>query len=144
MAKLTDKQKRFIHEYIICANGSEAARRAGYSKRTANRMASENLAKPHIKAEIDRLLQEKEDALIARADEVLKYLTAVMRGEEVEEIVGFTETGAERVEKLPYVKDRVKAAELLGKRYALFSDNVNLAGEVGVKIVDDIPEDDAE
>lgn len=142
MAKLTAKQQRFIAEYLIDPNATQAAIKAGYSKKTARMIGAENLTKPYIKAYIDQQLKKLEDERIAEAKEVLQYLTAVMRGEEVEEIVGFTEFGAERVKKLPYVKDRVKAAELLGKRYNLFTDSVNLSGEIGVQIVDDIDDED--
>ncbi len=142
MAQLTAKQQRFVDEYLVDLNATQAAIRAGYSKKTARQIAKENLTKPYIKAYIDQQLKKLEDERIAEAKEVLQYLTAVMRGEEVEEIVGFTEFGAERVKKLPYVKDRVKAAELLGKRYNLFTDSVNLSGEIGVQIVDDIDDED--
>ena len=53
-ARLTNKQKAFVQEYLIDLNASAAARRAGYSVRTANRIASENLAKPHIQAAIQK------------------------------------------------------------------------------------------
>jgi len=51
---LTPKQEKFVHEYLVCANATEAARRAGYSHKTARQIASENLSKPDIKAAIDR------------------------------------------------------------------------------------------
>jgi phage terminase small subunit len=138
---LTEKQKRFADYYIETGNATEAAIKAGYSRRTARVIGQENLTKPAIKICIDQKLKELEDARIADAKEVLQYLTSVMRGEAVEEIVGFTEFGAERVRKLPYVKDRVKAAELLAKRYGLLNENMNLTAEMAVKIVDDIDDD---
>lgn len=142
VAKLTPKQQRFIEEYLIDLNATQAALRAGYSRRTARVIGQENLTKPAIKICIDQKLKELEDARIADAKEVLQYLTAVMRGEAVEEIVGFTEFGAERVRKLPYVKDRVKAAELLAKRYGLLNENMNINAEMAVRIVDDIDDED--
>ena len=141
MAKLTAKQQRFVEEYLVDLNATQAAIRAGYSKKTARQIAKENLTKPYIKAYIDQQLKKLEDERIAEAKEVLQYLTAVMRGEEVEEIVGFTEFGVERVRKMPYIKDRVKAAELLAKRYGLLNENMNLTAEMAVKIVDDIDDD---
>ena len=81
MAKLTAKQQRFCDEYLIDLNATQAAIRAGYSKRTANRIASENLLKPDIRKYIDARMKEKEAALIADQDEVLRYLTSVLRGE---------------------------------------------------------------
>ena len=129
--KLTAKQQRFCDEYLIDLNATQAAIRAGYSKKTAYAIGNENLKKPEINAYIEKRMAEKEAALIADQDEVLKYLTAVLRGEsESEEIVvesiGDYMTEARTMKKAPSEKDRLKAAELLGKRYSLFKDNVKL------------------
>tara|TARA_R100001440_G_scaffold56505_1_gene76287 strand:+ start:64 stop:474 length:411 start_codon:yes stop_codon:yes gene_type:complete len=63
--KLTDRQERFVIEYLACANGAEAARAAGYSEKTARQMANENLTKPYIVAAIEakrsELMSDKED-----------------------------------------------------------------------------------
>lgn len=136
--RLTEKQRRFCDYYIETGNATEAALRAGYSEKTARFIAAENLTKPNVSEYIKVRLKKLEDARIADAKEVLQYLTAVMRGEEIEEIVGFTESGPEVAKKLPNVKDRVKAAELLGKRHSLFTDKVDLDANVGVRIIDDI------
>jgi phage terminase small subunit len=98
---------------------------------------------------IQKRLAELEEKRIAKANEVMKYLTAVMRGEEKEEIIvveniGDYESRARIINKQVSAKERIRAAELLGKRYALFKDNVNLSGEVGVQIIDDIELDDEE
>ena len=82
-------------------------------------------------------MAEKESELIADQNEVLRYLTAVMRGEETEEVVVVEGSGdgfssARGVEKGIGAKDRIKAAELLGKRYSLFTDKVDLDGAVQV------------
>lgn len=129
MAKLTAKQRRFCDEYLIDLNATQAAIRAGYSEKNARNIASENLAKPNIKAYIDERMAEKESQLIATQDEVLKYLTSVLRGEsQSTEIVvegtgdGFSE--ARTLKKEPSEKDRLRAAELLGKRYGLYTDKV--------------------
>lgn len=120
--KLTEKQKRFIDYYIETGNASEAARRAGYSEKIANRIGTENLSKPVIKAAIDARLKELEDKRIAKADEVLKFLTATLRGEvkDVQIVVEGTGDGyskASLVETRASVRDRIKAAENLLKRY---------------------------
>ena len=144
--KLTDKQKAFCDYYIETLNATESYKKAGYKVKNDNTAAvnaNRLLRNAKIKSYIDKRLKEIENDRIADAKEVMEYLTAVMRGEEVEEVVGFTEDGPEIAQKLPYVKDRVRAAELLGKRYALFTDKVNLDANVGVKIIDDI-EDDAD
>lgn len=141
---LTEKQKRFCDEYLIDLNATQAAIRAGYSKKTANRTGPENLSKPVIKAYIDERMAQKEKQLIADQDEILKYLTSVVRGENLSEIVvvegeGDGRSSARRMDKAPDEREKLKAAELLGKRYGLFKDNINMTGTVPVVIVDDVP-----
>ena len=87
MANMTAKQMRFCDEYLIDLNATQAAIRAGYSKKTATVIGAENLTKPYIREYIDQRLAEKEEALIAKQDEVMKYLTSVMRREEKENVV---------------------------------------------------------
>ena len=129
--KLTAKQQRFCDEYLIDLNATQAAIRAGYSQKTAYAIGNENLNKPELKKYIEERMREKEKALIADQDEVLKYLTSVLRGEsESEEIVieniGDFTSEARTMKKAPSEKDRLKAAELLGKRYSLFKTDVKL------------------
>lgn len=139
--KLTAKQQRFCDEYLIDLNATQAAIRAGYSKQTAYAIGNENLNKPEIKSQIEKRMAEKEAALIADQDEVLKYLTAVLRGESTASVLARNELGADRViAKPPDEKERLKAAELLGKRYSLFTDKMNLDGNIGVTIIDDLGE----
>ena len=140
--KLTAKQQRFCEEYLVDLNATQAAIRAGYSKKTAQVISAENLTKPIIKEYIEKRMAEKEDALIAKQDEVLKYLTAVLRGESVSEIVVVEGLGegmsqAKRFEKAPDEKERLKAAELLGKRYSLFTDKVEQAVDMDLNITVD-------
>ena len=129
MAKMTAKQRLFCDEYLIDLNATQAAIRAGYSKKTAGVIGDENLKKPYIREYIDKRMAEKEAALIADQDEVLKYLTSVMRGETQSEVVvvegsGFGNSEARTMQKGPDEKERLKAAELLGKRYGLYTDKV--------------------
>lgn len=125
MGKMTAKQKRFCDEYLLDLNATQAAIRAGYSEKNARNIASENLAKPNIKEYIDARMAEKENELIADQDEVLKYLTSVMRGKSVSNVLARNEKGADEVkEKPPDEKERLKAAELLGKRYGLYTDKI--------------------
>ena len=131
VANMTPKQQRFCDEYLIDLNGTQAAIRAGYSAKTANEQASRMLAKANIKEYIDQRMAEKEKSLIADQDEVLKYLTAVLRGESESEVVVVESVGdfmseARTMKKNPDEKERLKAAELLGKRYSLFKENVKL------------------
>ncbi len=137
--KMTAKQKRFCDEYLIDLNATQAAIRAGYSKKSAYSIGVENLNKPELKKYIDERMKEKEDSLIAKQDEVLKYLTSVMRGESSSRVLALCGDGCQEViDKPPDEKERMKAAELLGKRYRLFTDKVEVEGAVPVVIVDDI------
>lgn len=129
MARMTEKQRRFCDEYLIDLNATQAAIRAGYSTRTAQQMGAENLSKPVVKEYIAARMAEKESELIADQNEVLKYLTSVMRGQSrssvvVVESVGDFTSQAREMEKAPDEKERLKAAELLGKRYGLYTDKV--------------------
>ncbi|MHA3226085.1 terminase small subunit [Globicatella sulfidifaciens] len=139
--KLTLKQQRFADEYIISGNATEAAIKAGYARRSAQQIGAENLLKPVIKSYIDSRLKELEDEAIAKQGEVLKYLTSLMRGEEKEQTLiglGDGEQGITNIEVS--AKDRIKAAELLGKRYGIWTDKVDVSGIVtSVNIIDDIP-----
>lgn len=138
--KLTEKQKRFADYYIETGNITEAATRAGYSKKTARVIGQENLLKPAIKGYIDEKLEAMQDERTASAKEVLEFLTKSMRGEIKEEVVVVEGTGdgtseARTVEKQIGLRDRIKSAELLGKRYRLFTDKVEVEGAVPVVIV---------
>ena len=124
---LTEKQKRFIDYYIETANATEASEKAGYTGKNLNRIGSQNLSK--LDKYIKIKLQEKEEQRIASQDEVLQYLTKVMRGQEKDQF-GLDAS----------LQDRTKCAELLGKRYGTFKDNVNVTGKVPVVIEDDITE----
>ena len=121
---LTEKQKRFIDYYIETANATESAKRAGYSEKTAKNIGAENLTKLNIF--IQEKLKQKEDSRIASQDEVLQYLTKVMRGEEKDQF-GLDAS----------LQDRTKCAELLGKRYGTFKEKLDVGGAVPVIISGD-------
>lgn len=138
--KLNARQKSFCEYYVASGNATDAAIKAGYSKKTADRIASENLRKLELKKYIDELMQKLESERIASAEEVLQNLTAMMRGEIKEEVVVVEGTGdgtseARMVKKQIGLRDRIKSAELLGKRYRLFTDKVEVDGVVPVMIV---------
>lgn len=147
MAKLTAKQQRFCDEYLVDANATAAAIRAGYSAKTAAVIGAENLKKPNIKNYISQRMAEKESALIADQNEVLKYLTSVMRGESRSSVVVVESTGdfmsaAREMEKAPDEKERLKAAELLGKRYGLYTDKVDQVVDMDLNITVDYGDED--
>lgn len=143
--KMTAKQMRFCDEYLIDLNATQAAIRAGYSEKNARNIASENLAKPNIKAFIEQRLAEKESALIADQNEILKYLTSVMRGKSQSEVVVVENIGAfmseaRTMQKAPDEKERLRAAELLGKRYGLYKDTVEQTVDMELNITVDYGE----
>ena len=137
MKKLTIKQKKFADEYIISGNASEAALKAGYKNEVSGR---ENLQKPTIKEYIDERLKELEQEAIANQTEVLKFLTSIMRGEQTEQTL--ISDGSEQGQRITNIevsaKDRIKAAELLGKKYGSWTDKVDINSTEGIKIIDDI------
>ncbi len=136
---MTAKMKLFCDEYLIDLNATQAAIRAGYSEKTARTIAAENLTKPDIQAYISQRMAEKEAALIADQDEVLKYLTTVLRGQSQSEVVVVEGCGdgcseARTMQKAPDEKERLKAAELLGKRYGLYTEKVEADVETELTI----------
>lgn len=144
--KMTVKQKRFCDEYLIDLNATQAAIRAGYSEKNANNIASENLAKPNIKKYISDRMAEKASELIATQDEVLKYLTSVLRGESRSEVVVVEGVGegcseARLIKKAPEEKERLKSAELLGKRYGLYTEKIETDVDMELNISVDYGED---
>lgn len=137
---MTDKQKRFCDEYLIDCNATQAAIRAGYSPKTAKQTGCENLAKPDLKAYIDERLEEMHNEKTADAQEVLEYLTSVMRGEHKEQVLKLVGEGVQTISDIDVgAKDRIKAAELIGKRYGMFKDGLAVEVEP-VTLVNDLKE----
>ena len=143
---LTEKQQRFCDEYLIDCNATRAYK-AAYPNTTNDNTAAVNgsklLRNTKIAAYVEEKLAEISSQKTAEAQEVMEYLTAVMRGESESEIVVVEGCGdgcseARRIKKAPDEKDRLKAAELLGKRYGLFTGTDKQSTE-GVRIVFDIP-----
>lgn len=144
--KLTAKQQRFCDEYLIDMNITQAAIRAGYSKKTAYAIGQENLKKPTLKEYIEKRMAEKEAALVADQAEVLKYLTSVLRGQSQSEIVVVEGTGegcseARTMQKAPDEKERLKAAELLGRAHMMFTDKVQQDVDMELNITVDYGDD---
>lgn len=137
---MTAKQKRFCQEYLIDLNATQAAIRAGYSEKTAYSVGQRILKNVEVKKYIAEQLEQIKNEKIADAQEVLEYLTSVMRGEQKEQVpLMMIDGGQTLVEKGISAKDRLKAAELLGKRYALFTEKLEVEGTTAIQIVDDIP-----
>ena len=114
-----ERHERFCAEYLIDLNATKAAERAGYSARSAGNQGNRLMKKAEIQERITEMAQEARSEAVADATEVMEYLTAVMRGE--------AEGGS-----------RVRAAELLAKRYGLLKDKTSLCAAERVIIIDDI------
>lgn len=122
---LTEKERIFADEYIKTTNATQSAIKAGYAENSASVTGSKMLRKPKVRQYIDAVMNERSKNTIATADEVLEYLTRVVRGEE-KDAFGLDVS----------VADKTKAAELLGKRHMLFTDKVKLDAEIEIDILD--------
>lgn len=139
---MTPRQEKFCVEYLIDLNATQAAIRAGYSKRTADRIANQNLRKLEIQSRIKKMRDEYYDKTIMSAKEVEYLLSKAGRGELKEEVVvveglGDGVSAARIIKKHLSAKDRIKALELMGKRHHLFEDQNVKTGEEEVQIIDD-------
>ena len=134
--KLTKKQEMFVEEYIIDLNATQAAIRAGYSKKTAGQIGEQNLKKLEIQQAINEKLAEKKEKLIMKQDEILERLTQQGRRESTDYQVAIVEEmlfdendkpmgvikKAKVVETPTQNKDVIKALETLGKYYVMWTD----------------------
>ncbi|PGS76895.1 terminase small subunit [Bacillus cereus] len=140
--KLTLKQQAFCDCYIEIGNATEAYKKAGYkvkSDEVAKTNASRLLTNANVQSAIRDRMAQKESERIASQDEILHFLTNVMRGEITEQIpVGQGEGYFEFQDKDTYVKDRVRAAELLGKRHMMWTEKREVSITVPT-FVDDVP-----
>ncbi len=140
--KLTVKQQRFADYYIETGNATESAVRAGYSKKTARVIGQENLTKPAIKNYIDERMSELADKRVAKQEEILETLTKILRGEEDGTALVGVGMGEQEVRQVkPTLAEKIKAAELLGKRYTLWTDKQQVESITPV-FIEDVPEDD--
>ena len=131
MKELNPKQKAFANEYIITGNATQFAIKAGYSKSYANTNAGKLLRKPAVKAYIDKRLKQIEDKKIMDIREVMEKLSEIGRGETVEEQV--TNSG-DVVETSAKTSDRIRAMELIGKRYGAWTDKKEVSGVLNIDV----------
>ena len=117
--KLTPKQLMFCKEYLIDLNATQACIRAGYSEKTANRIGTENLSKPVIRNEIDRLKAIREKKVELTAEKVLK---------DIERVRG-------KAEDTNQFNVSLKASELQGKHLAMFTEKHQVDGEIRMPVV---------
>lgn len=123
---VTPKQKKFCVEYLIDLNATQAAIRAGYSEKTAYSQGQRLLKNAEVKNKILEIREKEFEKIIATAKEAEAFLARAMRGEIKEEVIVTEGTGdgcsdARIMKKQICAKDRIKAAELIGKRNNLFS-----------------------
>lgn len=136
---MTAKQQIFADEYLKDLNGTRAYK-AAYTNVKKDSVASANavrlLGNAKVKSYIDEQLEKMHNERTADAQEVLEYLTSVMRGQQIEEVLRGVGMGEQMKTNIEVgAKDRLKAAELLGKRHALFTDKVDLqTGDIVIKV----------
>lgn len=162
MARLTAKQKRFIEEYLIDLNATQAAIRAGYSVESAKEIGCENLTKPNIQQAIEKQMAERSKRTGVNQDRIIMELAriafinpsdiidssdasikesaseddlACIQSVKVKISEGEKGSLTEREIRL---NDKIKALEMLGRHLGMFKDKVELEGEIGVTIVDDV------
>lgn len=132
---MTDKQSKFIDEYMISGNAADAARKAGYAERSARQIGQSLLTKHDISDEIQKRQEALHAEKVASAAEVMEYLTSVVRGQSSSHVLSMCGDGCQEViKKPPDEKERLKAAELLGKRYGMFNDKISVNGSIPVVI----------
>jgi phage terminase small subunit len=165
MAKLTAKQEIFVQEYLIDLNATQAAVRAGYSTETATEQGSRLLTNVKVRARIDTALAERSRRTGINQDRVLRELARIgfFKAPDAVDMKEATLKGdisdddaaviaSVRVKKIPTADgegvereikfaDKLKALELLGKHLGMFTENINITGEMGVVINNDIPKD---
>lgn len=145
---MTENQKRFCDEYLIDLNGTRAYKAVYKGVKTDEAAAvcsSKLLRNDNVKSYISEQLENLHNNKIADAREVIEYLTSVMRGESEAEVVvvegvGEGSSEARQFRKAPDEKERLKAAEMLGKYYTLFTERTQIEGVAQVQIIDDIPD----
>ncbi|MCG2321544.1 terminase small subunit [Staphylococcus epidermidis] len=143
MTKLNLKQQAFVDEYIKTGTAYQSAIRAGYSEKYAKSSSHKLLENVGIRAEIDKRMEKLKKDTIADQDEILQYLTSVLRGEVTDQElipiqVGRGQMDVEELEKRSDTNARTKAAELLGKRYMMWTDKQQIETTATVQFNDDI------
>lgn len=147
---MTEKQKRFCEEYLIDCNATRAYKTV-YKNVKSDVVAATNGGRLLRNAEVQKYIAEQMEKIhnekTADAQEVIEYLTSVLRGESTAQEIVVEGTGdgcseARTMEKSPSEKERLKAAELLGKRYSLFTDKVETDVDMDLNITIDYGEDD--
>lgn len=142
MSKLNERQRRFADEYIISGTAYSAALKAGYSQKYAQTHSHVLLENTRIRKYIDERLAKLKSQKIADQEEIMEFLTSVIRGEVAEPIPILSGDGKQKVVSLqPNVQTRRAAAVDLGKRYAMWTEKQQVEN-ITPTFVEDVPEDD--
>lgn len=143
--KLTVKQQKFADYYVELGNAEQAALKAGYSKNYARGQSYKLLANVGVKSYIEKRMEELKTERVADQQEILEFLTAVVRGEVAEPVAVLDGDGRQKVVNLqPSVQTRRSAAVDLGKRYAMWTEKQQVEVEGAVQFIDDISDDNAD
>lgn len=138
---MNKKQQRFADEYLIDLNATQAALRAGYSEKTSYAQGHRLLKNAEIQNYIAEKQREIQDANIASIRDVEEYLSKMMNGEIDEEKLVFNEGEPTTARVQAPASARNKAAELLGRRYAMFTDKQEVdTNQQTIIFVDDLDE----
>lgn len=139
MVNVKTEWQIFADEYIISLNATQSYLKA-YPNATYNTARTEGcklLAEPNVKAYIDEQMAKKQDDRIMKQDEILRTLTAIARGEATEQTLKGEGNGFQiLVDKGIGAKDRLKALELLGKRYGTFTEKIDVSVSKSEKLAD--------
>ncbi|MCD5515769.1 terminase small subunit [Lactobacillus delbrueckii subsp. lactis] len=138
--KLTIKQKKFADEYIRLGNSTQAAIKAGYSQKTARQIGADNLSKVYIREYINKKMDALDKEKTMQIKEIMEELTSIARGELKEERL---DKDGNIVETRPLFADRIKAMDMLGKRYGMWNGMAQEAASQTV-IIDDMTDGDAD
>lgn len=122
--KLTSKQKKFALEFLISGNITDAAKKAGYSERSARQIGSLNLTKPNVVEYMSEILSKTKSEEVATTEEVLEFLTSVMRGDIAEQF-GLDPAITDRTIGNKDVIPKSEAIRLLGSGAVEFADRAD-------------------
>jgi|SRR5699024_4597297 len=137
---MNERQRRFADEYIRLGNVYQAAINAEYSESYAKTDVHKLLDKPSVKAYIGARLEELRKESIAEQDEILQFLTSVLRGEaKGKEKLGLGQGAEKIIDREPNLQERIKAAEQLGKRYGMWTDRQEMELKLPM-FIDDVNE----
>lgn len=137
---MTPKQQAFADYYIELGNATEAYIKAGYNEKGSRANSARLIANDSVKAYIDERMEELKSKKVADQQEILELLTSIARGETASATLRGIGEGAQTIDEdmPPTTAERIKAAELLGKRYRMWVDKVETNSETKVVIVDDV------